>query len=168
MCFFVAGSNVDYICFEENLLPEFPLKTPATFQILESDCKINPLLVEQLRFRFLECQYSNAEEFINDNLNNMLTRAAASVFSWTGTQGNIPLVKFKCMNVLIGWCSFSFQRIKIFHMNFIWFSLYFGLFSYCRMCTIGMWCCNKGCNCNHSRLVFECQEINFHDDNNNN
>lgn len=106
--FYFLGSNVDYVCFEEHLLPVFPLKTPAAFQILESDCKINPALVEQLRFRFLECQINNAEEFINENLNNLLTRMAASVFSWTGTQGNIPLVKFKSMKVLIGWCIFWF------------------------------------------------------------
>lgn len=69
--------------------------------------------MEQLRFRFLECPNSNAEEFVNENLNNMLTRTAASVFSWTGTQGNIPLVKFKCMNLLIGWW-FILRQVTIF------------------------------------------------------
>lgn len=101
--FSFPGSNVDYICFEENLLPAFPLTSPAAFQILESDCKLNPALMEQLRERFFECQNNNAEEFINENLNNMLTRTAATVFSWTGLQGTFPLSKFKCMNLLIGW-----------------------------------------------------------------
>lgn len=92
--------------YEENLLPEFPLAQPAEFQIFESDCKINPSLIEQLRYRFFENENTNADEFITENLNKMLTRTAASVFSWTGTQGNIPLVKFRCMKALIG----SFER----------------------------------------------------------
>lgn len=96
---------VDYV--EENLLPAFPINSPAAFQILESDCKINPTILEQLRTRFYECQNNNAEEFINENLNNLVTRSAALVFSWTGTQGNIPLVKWKSMKVLIGWWIFS-------------------------------------------------------------
>lgn len=100
-CFFL-GIIGEHIRFEEIFLPEFPLKTPAAFQIFESDCKINPTLVEQLQDEFFDCQNSNGEEFIIENLNNMLTRTAASVFSWSGTQGNIPLMKFKSMKVLIG------------------------------------------------------------------
>lgn len=107
---YFLGANEEYMCFEEILLPAFPLRTPSAFQILESDCKINPALVEQLRSRFFECQNNNAEEYINENLNNMLTTYAASVFSWSGAQGNIPLVKFKSMNVLIGW--WNFLQIK--------------------------------------------------------
>lgn len=100
-CIF-PGGNEEYVCYEENLLPEFPLATPAAFQIFESDCKINSNLIEQLRYKFYECNNTNAEEFINENLNRMLTRAAAAVYSWSGTQGNIPLAKFKCMKILIG------------------------------------------------------------------
>lgn len=83
-------------------MPDFPLSTPALFQIFESDCKIHSTLIEQLRDRFYENQNTNADEFITENLNKMLTRTAASVFSWSGTQGNIPLVKFRCMKALIG------------------------------------------------------------------
>lgn len=99
---FFLGGNDEYLCYEDNLLPEFPLAQPAAFQIFESDCKLNSILIEQLRFKFFECHNTNAEEFINENLNMMLTRTAASVFSWSGTQGNIPLGKFKSMKVLIG------------------------------------------------------------------
>lgn len=107
---------LEFICYEENLLPAFPLTTPAQFQILESDCKMNPVMVEQLRFRFLEYHTNNAEDFINENLNNILTKSAAEVYSWTGTQGNVPLMKFLSMDVLIGWCNmFSFlKQINIF------------------------------------------------------
>lgn len=84
------------------MLPEFPLSQPAQFQILESDCKINESLVEHLRYKFFECQNTNVDEFINENLSKILTPMAASVFSWSGTQGNIPLIKFKSMKVLIG------------------------------------------------------------------
>lgn len=101
VCIF-PGTNDEYICYEDSLLPEFPLAQPAQFQIFESDCKINESLVEQLRYKFFECQNTNADEFISENLNKMLMRSAASVFSWSGTQGNIPLVKFRSMKVLIG------------------------------------------------------------------
>ncbi|XP_031625134.1 modifier of mdg4-like isoform X8 [Contarinia nasturtii] len=95
------GVNDEYLCYEENLLPEFPFTQPAAFQIFESDCKINPSLVEQLRYKFSDYQNTNAEEFINENLSQMLTRTAASVYSWAGTQGYHPLSKFKSMKVLI-------------------------------------------------------------------
>lgn len=97
----IPGENDEYI-FEENLLPDFPLSTPAAFQIFESDCKLNYALMDQLSFKFFENPNTNAEEFINENLNMMLTPMAASVYSWSGTQGYHPLSKFKCMKVLIG------------------------------------------------------------------
>lgn len=102
------GSNVDYICYEESLLPAFPFNLPAAFQIFESDCKMNTALMDQLRDRYFECQNNNAEEFINENLANMLTRMAASAFSWAGKQGTFPLSKFKSMNLLIGWLAHAF------------------------------------------------------------
>lgn len=97
----IPGENDEYV-FEENLLPDFPLSTPAAFQIFESDCKLNYALMDQLSFKFFENPNTNAEEFINENLNMMLTPMAASVYSWSGTQGYHPLAKFKCMKVLIG------------------------------------------------------------------
>lgn len=87
---------------DDYLLPEFPLDKPAAFQILESDCKINESMLEQLRFKFFECDHSDANTFITENLNKMLTEKAASVFSWTGNQGNIPVMKFATMKLLIG------------------------------------------------------------------
>lgn len=104
ICFFfsILDGNDEYLSYEDNLLPEFPFTQPAAFQIFESDCKINPTLVDQLRYKYFECHNTNAEEFINENLSMMLTRTAASVYSWSGTQGNHPLSKFKTMKVLIG------------------------------------------------------------------
>lgn len=87
---------------DEYLLPEFPIDKPATFQILESDCKINASLAEHLRFKYFECQNASVEAFVTENLSKLLSVSAASVFSWNGNQGTIPVMKFKTMKILIG------------------------------------------------------------------
>lgn len=86
------------------LLPEFPLKEPANFQILESDCKINPDMVNQLRRKFHAYGATEVDltHFLNTSLREMLTDKAASLYSWNGFQGNIAIMKFKIINVLIG------------------------------------------------------------------
>lgn len=87
---------------EEYELPDLPLEKPADFQILESDCKLYPSLLEQLRNMFFECETSDTNVFITENLNRLLTRNAAIVYSWNGNQGNIPVMKFVTMKVLMG------------------------------------------------------------------
>lgn len=97
-----------YMMYDDEYLPELPIDKPATFQILESDCKINAALAEQLRFKFFECQNASIEAFITANLSRLLSVSAASVFSWNGNQGTIPVMKFKTMKILIG---LSYRRI---------------------------------------------------------
>lgn len=94
----------DYVVYgdEEYELPEFPLEKPADFQIFESDCKLYPALLEQLRSMFYECETSDINTFITENMNRLLTRKAAIVYSWNGNQGNIPVMKFVTMKVLMG------------------------------------------------------------------
>lgn len=99
---FAASDYVVVYGDEDYLLPEFPLDKPAAFQILESDCKMNETMMEQLRYKFYECESTNVHVFINENLSKILTEKAASVFSWTGNQGNIPVMKFITMKILMG------------------------------------------------------------------
>lgn len=88
------------------LLPAFPIDKPANFQILESDCKMNAQMCEQLQEKFFECQNSSIDVFIAENLSKILTDQVAALFSWNGAQGTVPVAKFKVMKVLIGWLIF--------------------------------------------------------------
>lgn len=121
--FFLAAPE-DYVVYgdEDYLLPDFPLDKPAAFQILESDCKLNESMLEQLRFKFYECENTNANAFIMENLNKILTEKAASVFSWTGNQGNIPVMRFTTMKLLTGSCDYIVLMI---------FGIFFGLLTIC-------------------------------------
>lgn len=94
----------DYVVYgdDEFELPDFPLEKPADFQIFESDCKLYPSLLEQLRSMYYECETSDTIAFITGNLNRLLSRNAAIVYSWNGNQGNIPVRKFVTMKVLMG------------------------------------------------------------------
>lgn len=94
----------DYLEYEDDTdrLPEFPLKKPSAFQIFESDCKLNPMLISQLKMKFIELSAASVDEFISRNLANILTDVAASVYSWNGQQGNIAIMKFRTIKVLIG------------------------------------------------------------------
>lgn len=105
-----AGStNTEFVLYTEeddDLLPAFPLEKPAAFQILESDCKMSEALGEQLRFKYMSCAHSDLDAFIGENLDEMLTAGAAAIFSWTGKQGTISIMKFKTIEILIGlWSS---------------------------------------------------------------
>lgn len=84
------------------MLPTFPLARPPDFQIFESDCKINPALVAQLKQKFFEIQSVDMETFVVDNLDVMLTQETASLYSWTGHQGYLPVMHFRTMKTLIG------------------------------------------------------------------
>lgn len=94
----------DYMDDDHFLLPEFPLQEPATFQILESDCKLNQDVVHQLRHRFhlFANTENDLQHFLTANLRAMLTDKAASVYSWNGLQGNIAIMNFKIIDILIG------------------------------------------------------------------
>lgn len=84
------------------MLPAFPLAKPAEFQILESDCKINAALVTQLKQKFFETQSIEMAAFVVNNLDKMLTYETASLYSWNGQQGYIPVMRFRTMKTLIG------------------------------------------------------------------
>lgn len=90
------------------MLPALPLRKPAEFQIFESDCKINATLVAQLKQTFFEMQANDMETFVAENLEKLLTYETASVYSWNGQQGYIPVMRFRTMKSLIG----SLQRIN--------------------------------------------------------
>lgn len=84
------------------MLPPFPLAELAGFQILEADCKINPALVTQLKQRFSETPGIEMSAFVVNNLEKMLTYEMASLYSWNGQQGYLPLMRFRTMQTLIG------------------------------------------------------------------
>lgn len=101
--FSISGTTEEYLEYTSyTMLPQFPLVKPAEFQILESDCKINKLIAMELKQKFLECQTIDYESFLNENLSDMLTNMTASVYSWTGLQGNIAINKFKVIEILMG------------------------------------------------------------------
>lgn len=89
------------------LLPEFPLREPAGFQILESDCKLNGEIMQQLRRKFhsLADSGTDLQRFLTANLHSMLSDKAASVYSWSGLQGNIAIMNFQVIHILIGKCN---------------------------------------------------------------
>lgn len=84
------------------MLPTFPIARPADFQIFESDCKINPILVAALKQKFFETQSLDMEAFVVNNLEKMLTYDTASLYSWNGQQGYLPVMHFRIMKTLIG------------------------------------------------------------------
>lgn len=104
--FLSAGSvNTEFVLYgtdDDDLLPDLPLDKPAAFQILESDCKMNSMLAEQLRYKYMSCAQVDLDAFISENLEETLTVGAAALFSWTGKQGTISIMKFKTIKILIG------------------------------------------------------------------
>lgn len=97
-----AGDYIIYGTDEDYLLPDFPLDKPAAFQILESDCKMNATLADQLREKYMRCPHDEVDRFVSENLADTLTAEAAAVFSWSGKQGTISVMKFKIIKILIG------------------------------------------------------------------
>lgn len=59
-------------------------------------------MAEQLRQKFFELRPKKMERFVEQNLCKMLTDTTASVYSWNGLQGNIPVMNFKIVKILIG------------------------------------------------------------------
>lgn len=100
----LVDEYADYMEDDMDSLPKFPLQTPADFQILESDSKLDGEIVNQLRRKFQEYGGSESDllHFLNANLSGMLTENAALPFSWNGLQGNIAIMNFKTIEVLIG------------------------------------------------------------------
>lgn len=102
------------------LLPDFPLEEPAQFQIFDSDCKLNSDMVDQLRKKFHFCVglQSNLTQFLETNLRSMLTDRAASVYSWNGQHGHMPIMNFKTIDVLIGRCFLLLSCLFLFGNHF--------------------------------------------------
>lgn len=117
-----------YIDEDPFSLPEFPLQEPSGFQILESDCKLNDEIVQKLRRRFRSFADTeiDVQHFLTANLRSMLSDKAASVYSWNGLQGNIPIMDFKIMDVLIGTSSdFNKGKCRVLYYNTYYYFLIF-------------------------------------------
>lgn len=102
---FHSGVQAEYIeefVDDVDILPVFPIARPAEFQIFESDCRINSMLITQLKQKFFETPAIEMETFVVNNLEKMLTNETASLFSWNGQQGYLPVMHFRTMKTLIG------------------------------------------------------------------